>query len=153
MTNLKTAKLARWQVRTLCLSGGILWLSGAIWLWLHYFGQINGDFGPEANPVEPWMLRLHGAAMIAALIGGGSLLVAHVWRGWTYRNQRVLGSLLGITTILLILSGYGLYYIGEDAVRSVVSAVHWIIGLSGLPVFLLHYRQGRKTGRNSTRSS
>lgn len=144
MLHLKTAKLARWQVRLLSWSGAILWLSGVAWLYLHYFGQHQGEFGPETGPVEPWMLKFHGAAMIAALIGAGSLLVVHVWRGWGYKSQRWLGSLLTGTIALLIVTGYLLYYVGDESLRPWISLLHWIVGLGGLPVFVLHYRQGQR---------
>lgn len=143
MLHLKTAKLARWQVRLLGWSGGILWISGVAWLLAHYFGRIDGEFGPQANPAEPWLLRLHGAAVIAALLGAGSLLVVHVWRGWQYRGQRLLGLLLTTTAALLILTGYMLYYVGGDAVRNWVSAAHWIAGLIAMPIFVMHFRRGK----------
>lgn len=147
MLHLKTAKLARWQIRLLCWSGGILWVSGFAWLVLHNFGQVKGEFGPEANPAEPWMLRLHGAAMIAALLGAGSLLVVHVWRGWGYRSQRVLGVLLTGIVALLILSGYLLYYVGDEDLRSWISIIHWVVGIVLLPTFMLHYLRGRRIRR------
>ena len=145
MLHLKTARLARWQVRLLCYSGGLLWVTGAIWLLLHNFGQIEGAFGPQTNPAEPWMMRLHGAAMLAALLGAGSLLVVHVWRGWHYRSERVLGLMLTIIVGLLILSGYLLYYVGDEALRPLISAGHWIAGLIILPIFILHYRRGKRS--------
>jgi len=145
MLHLKTAKLARWQVHLLCWSGGLLWLSGVAWLLLHNFWQVHGEFGPEANPAEPWLLRLHGAVLIGALLGGGSLLVVHVWRGWTYRSQRVLGLLLTSLFGILITTGYLLYYVGEENVRPWISLIHWVIGVVALPAFVLHYRRGRAT--------
>lgn len=144
MLHLKTAKLARWQIRLLCWSGGLLWMTGTAWLLLHHFFQIEGEFGPEANPAEPWLLRLHGAAMLAALLGAGSLLVVHVWRGWTYRSQRVLGSVLTAIIGALMVSGYLLYYVTDDSMRGAVSLAHWIIGILILPLFVLHYRQGKR---------
>jgi hypothetical protein len=147
MLHLKSARLARWQIRLLCWSGGLLWVTGVAWLLLHNFGQVEGEFGPEANPWEPWMLRLHGAAMIAALLGLGTLLVVHVWRGWGYRGQRLLGSLLTAVLALLIVTGYLLYYAASETIRPWTSIVHWVIGLVLLPLFLLHYRQGRRIGR------
>lgn len=144
MLHLKTAKLARWQIRLLCWSGGLLWVTGTTWLLLHHFFQVEGEFGPEANPAEPWLLRLHGAAMLAALLGAGSLLVVHVWRGWTYRSQRMLGSVLTAIVGALIMSGYLLYYVTDDGVRSIVSLLHWIVGIAILPLFVLHYRQGKR---------
>jgi len=148
MLHLKTAKLARWQIRLLCWSGGLLWATGIAWLLLHNFGQVQGDFGPEANPAEPWMLRIHGAAMIAALLGCGSLLVVHVWRGWNYRSQRVLGLMLTTILGILIATGYLLYYLGDEEARSMASLVHWVIGLGVLPVFIWHYIAGKRIRRS-----
>lgn len=147
MLHLKTARLARWQIRLLVWSGTALWLSGAAWLLLHYYGQRPGEFGPEINPAEPWMLRLHGAALIPALLGIGSLLVVHVWRGWQYRSQRTVGvALLGVLG-LLVLTGYLLYYTDEEWGRRWISLAHWVVGL-GVPVlFTWHYRAGKRLGR------
>lgn len=147
MLHLKTAKLARWQVRLLCWGCAALWLSGVAWLLLHNFIQVQSDFGPEANPLEPWMLRIHGAAMQIVLLGLGSLLVVHVWRGWTYRSQRALGISLLSVAGLLIVSGFMLYYVGDEDWRGVTSTAHWIVGILALPMFLLHYFQGKRIRR------
>ena len=142
-----SARLKRWQVRLICWSGGLLWLSGLAWLLLDNFGQIQGEFGPEANPFEVWMLRLHGAAMVAALLGTGGLLVTHVWAGWRMRSQRVLGLSLTFATAILIVTGYLLYYIGDEYWRSWTSIVHWVVGLAIVLLFLLHYRQANRIRR------
>jgi hypothetical protein len=143
MQHLRTAKLARWQIRLLSWSGGMLWLTGVAWLLLHYFGRIKGEFGPEANPLEPWMLRLHGLAMIVSLLGVGTLLVVHVWKGWGYRYQRLIGFLLLSAVAVLILTGYLLYYVGDEEARSLVSLVHWVVGVLLPVIFLVHYRRGQ----------
>ena len=149
MLHLKTAKLSRWQVRLIVVSGLVLLLTGIAWLLLHHFGQREGEFGPETNPLEPWMLRLHGAAMIASLLGVGSLLVVHVWRGWQYRSQRLIGIVLSTGVAWLILSGYLLYYVADEEWRAWLSISHWVAGLTGLPVFILHYTKGQKVRRSS----
>ncbi len=117
----------------------MLWLSGGAWLLLHYFGQIESEFGPETNPLEPWMLRLHGAALIPALLGFGALFVVHIPKGWKDRRQRLIG--IGLTTLvaLLILSGYLLYYAWDDDFRGWVSLIHWVIGLGVPIIFIWHY--------------
>ncbi|WP_176590289.1 hypothetical protein [Sphingobium sp. EM0848] len=144
MLHLKTAKLARWQIRLLCWSGGLLWGTGAAWLILHNFFQIEGEFGPEANPAEPWLLRMHGAAMLVTILALGSLLVVHVWRGWTYRSQRLLGGVMTALSTILILTGYLLYYLTEDGLRGNAALIHWLLGIMALPLFVLHYRQGKR---------
>jgi hypothetical protein len=141
------AKLARWQIWLLTLSGGTLWLTGVVWLLLHYFGQVQGDFGPETNPFEPWMLRLHGLAMIASLLGVGSLLAIHIVKGWQHRRQRLVGIfLLGIVG-LLVVTGYLLYYVGDDDRRWVISTLHWSVGLVLPTIFLIHYRRAQSIRR------
>jgi hypothetical protein len=93
------------------------------------------------------MLRIHGAAMQIVLLGLGSLLVVHVWRGWTYRSQRALGISLLSVAGLLIVSGFMLYYVGDEDWRGVTSTAHWIVGILALPMFLLHYFQGKRIRR------
>jgi hypothetical protein len=139
----RTARLARWQIWLLGVSGLLLWLSGCLWLWLHYYGQVPGDFGPQTHPLEPWLLRLHGLMMIPALLGTGGLFVAHIPKGWKYRFQRVPGSLLAALLLVLTFTGYMLYYASGDGLRSSVSLLHWITGLS-LPAFALWHYAGRK---------
>lgn len=145
--HLKSAKLARWQLHLVCWSGALLWLSGAVWLVLHNFLRVEGEFGPEINPLEPWMLRLHGAAMIGALLGIGSLLVVHVWRGWGYRSQRWIGVALISLAAFLTVTGYLLYYVGDDEWRGWISVAHWAGGIIALAAFLVHYRSGTRIGR------
>lgn len=151
MPNRRTAKLASWQIWLLTLSGSALWLSGAAWLLLHYFGQMPGEFGPEMNPIEPWMMKLHGLALIPALLGIGGMFIAHIPKGWTHVRQRVAGvTLCGVLTVL-IASGYMLYYVGAETVRDWTGIVHWAIGLALPFVFLWHYLNGIKLRRRQGR--
>lgn len=151
MPNTRSAKLARWQTRLLLISGSLLWLSGAIWLCLHYFGQVEGEFGPEVSPFEPWLMRLHGFALIPALLGVGGLLVTHIPKGWNDVPQRNIG--LALCTVLgwLILSGYLLYYVGNDFARSVSSFAHWSAGLAVPMLFLWHFKRGKSAKAKATR--
>lgn len=147
MPHRRSARLSNWQMWLLCLSLGLLWLSGAAWLLLHYYGQVQGEFGPETSPYEPWMLRLHGFVLIPALLGIGTLLLAHVPFGWKYRAQRVAGIALAGAMTVLILSGYLLYYLGDETLRPMVSLTHWALGLGGPVVFGWHYLNGRRLRR------
>jgi hypothetical protein len=140
----KTARLPKWQLWLICLSLGLLWLSGVIWLLLHYYGQVQGEFGPEANPGEAWMLRLHGFVLIPALLGMGSLMVVHAPKGWMYPGQRVAGVVLTASMVILTGSGYLLYYLGDEEWRSAIALAHWTIGLTSLVLFLWHFLNGRR---------
>ena len=139
MPNTRSARLARWQIWLLTISGSLLWLSGAAWLLLHYYGQVEGEFGVETNPLEPWMLKIHGAALIPALLGIGGLFIAHIPKGWKDYRQRLIGLALAVPIVLLILSGYMLYYVGDDDVRGWTSLIHWAFGLAIPILFIWHY--------------
>lgn len=152
MPHRKSARLAGWQVRLLVWAGVLLWLSGVVWLGFHYFGRFEGEFGPEINPLEIWMLRLHGLVMIPAFIGLGSLTVTHIPLGWKDRAQRPAAIALLLIFGLLIISGYALYYTGSVEMRDYSSLIHWIIGLPAPLIFLWHYRrrysaQGSRRGK------
>jgi hypothetical protein len=139
MPHTKSGRLSWWQLWLIMSSGAILWLSGAAWVLLHYFGEVQGEFGLETNPAQPWLLKLHGLVLIPAILVFGSLLVVHIPKGWNDKRQRVGGIIVtGIFTILII-SGYMLYYVGSDALRDLSSTLHWIIGISLPASFLWHY--------------
>lgn len=145
--HLNSARLARWQILLLQWSGGLLWLSGVAWLLVHHFGTVQGEFGPEVNPLEPWALRVHGAAMPVLMLGLGSLLVVHVVRGWTHRTQRWTGLALLVLLGLLAVSGYCLYYVAADGLRGPIGIMHWVIGIAVLPLFLWHRLRSRRRRR------
>jgi hypothetical protein len=116
----------------------VVWASGAAWLVFHYFVRTRGEFGPEPSPVEPWWLKLHGAAAFGALWAFGLLWGVHVVNGWGARRRRWSGGVMVALALVLIGSGYLLYYAGDDEARAVVSLTHWLIGLAAPLAFLWH---------------
>lgn len=151
MPHRRTARLAAWQIWLLTLSGGGLWLSGSAWLLLHYYGQTEGEFGPQMNPLEPDMLTVHGFMLIPVLLGIGGMFVAHIPHGWSHRHQRIAGVVLGVVLAVLIVSGYLLYYLGDEDWRSWASLGHWGLGLLLPLAFVWHYINGQKARRRPTR--
>ena len=137
-----SARLASWQIWLLSLAGGLLWLSGVAWLVLYYFGRSDGDLGPRTNPAEVWMLRLHGLVLLPGLLALGGLMVSHIPLGWVQRRQRMLGVLLSSVLAVLIVSGYLLYYLGDEGLRADASVIHWAFGLALPACFFLHYIRG-----------
>lgn len=116
-----------------------VWISGGLWLLFHNFPVKRGEFGPEVNPLEPWSLKVHGAFAVAAIWMFGLMWSVHVIRLWPFSWRRWSGGLMAGVVAWLILSGYLLYYVGDDKVRSIVSILHWGIGLAA-PVFFLWHR-------------
>ena len=101
--------------------------------------------------MESWMLKAHGAAAMVVLVLLGTLLPLHVKFAWRAgRNLRTGLSLLGLFGFL-VLTGYGLYYVGGEHLRSWISAAHLWIGLALPPVMLLHVWRGKKTRPSAER--
>ncbi len=141
--NAPAIRLGRWQQTYLYSVGALLILSGILWLIFHYFVRTEGEFGPTLHPLEPWWLRVHGIAAAAFLIGFGSVLPGHVQRAWGAARNRITGTIFFSVMLALIVTGYLLYYVGSDAVRSVMAIVHWAVGL-GLPLLAgWHVWRGR----------
>lgn len=126
-----------------------LFATGAVWAFFHYFAHRENEFG--SYPAEKWTLTLHGLLGGATLVLIGSLLPLHVKFAWHAQRNRPNGVVIITVFALLILTGYGLYYIGDEHFRSWTSWTHLIVGLA-LPIFLIvHIWRGRAT-RNANRS-
>ena len=118
---------------------GLCWFTGVLWLIFQYFVRVEDDFGFEGrHPLQKVWLVSHAIASFAAIWVFGVLWPNHVIKGWTQKARRPTGgTLFGLTT-WLTLTGIALYYVGTDAVRSVTSLSHWIVGVLTLVVFLVH---------------
>ena len=135
--------LPRWQRLAIYVATTALVVTGVIW-WALDFGR--GEAGAGATQV--WSLRLHGFAAMLGLVFFGSLLSAHIRIGWALQRNRVMGVTLGSLTVVLALTGYGLYYLGGDTARYVSSTLHLIFGLLMPFTLWLHIRRGRASRRN-----
>jgi small-conductance mechanosensitive channel len=68
---------------------------------------------------------------------------AHVQRAWRAKKNRTTG----ITSVaiygLLILTAFGLYYVGSEALRPWISTIHIAFGLAVPAVVVAHVMVGR----------
>jgi hypothetical protein len=142
-----TVRLGYWHQFSVYAATAALGVTGAVWLVCHYLLATPGDFGPQPHPMEPWMLRLHGAAAMAGLIVYGSLLPIHVRRAWSLRRNLVLGIAVIGAMLLLTLTGYLLYYAGGEESRAAISAVHWVAGLLAPALLTWHVMSGRSQSK------
>lgn len=117
---------------------GSAWLTGLGWLILHFYLRQQTEFGPMPHSLEAWSLRVHGACAFAALWLGGLLWAVHIPRAWVQKKRRYTGIAVGSLFLLLALSGYLLYYLGDEVWRDWVSIVHWVFGLVGIITLPLH---------------
>jgi hypothetical protein len=141
-------KLERWHRRSIYLTGALLLLSGAAWLVLHYFLRPVNQFGESVNPLEPWAMKLHGAATMGALFLVGSLLHHHIRRALRAGRNALTGWAMIATLAFLTLTGYGLYYVAGEGDRPVWSLLHWSVGFAVAILLVVHVLVGRRSVRD-----
>jgi Ni,Fe-hydrogenase I cytochrome b subunit len=138
-------RLERWHRRCVYASWALLILSGAAWLLARYYLRPVGQFGETIHPMEPWAMKVHGAAAMAMLFFLGTLLNSHIRRALKSGRNLVSGWSMIATVAVLIATGFGLYYLaGEDA-RPAWSAVHWLVGLGWAALGIVHVLAGRSS--------
>jgi hypothetical protein len=113
-----------------------LFFSGLIWMLFNFYLDYETPF----RFLNTWNLRLHGLAAFGFLIVFGMILSTHISFNWQVKkNRRWSGIILTAIFVALILSGYFLYYSGDDDFRSFTSYFHWIIGLICSVFFMTHF--------------
>ncbi len=137
--------LAAWQRCALYGSIATLLLSGVLWLAVHY--SVGAGAGELPNPLEPWSMRMHGAAAFAALFAFGAAASSHVPSAWRIsghshsRNQRSTGLVLCLLASILVLTGYALYYFAPDALRPAIGWFHSGAGIALGAMLACHRRR------------
>ena len=138
-------RLPQWQRRSFYATFGVLLASGTAWLVAHFFLRTAGAFGMAIHPLEPWSMKLHGAAAMLALWLVGTLLQLHIRRGLVAGRNLSAGWSMIVLLAVLSLTGYALYYIASEESRPLWSVAHWACGLLLPPLVWLHVATGRKT--------
>jgi hypothetical protein len=120
----------------------LLWLSGAAWLLAHYAFPQHNEFGALPNPSEPWLMRLHGILAVAGVFLLGWATAAHIPATWRAALSRVSGLWLAGCALVLVLSGYALYY-STGALHEGAGAVHEWLGVAALFAGAAHWTRVR----------
>lgn len=136
-------RLGRWHRRSIYVACVALLASGLAWLLVHFFMRPASRFGEAVHPLEPWTMKIHGAAAMAALVLAGSLFHVHIRRAIKAGRNLVPGWTVLAAFVVLVVTGYGLYYLTDETDRPVWSALHWIVGLAAAVVFPAHILNGR----------
>jgi hypothetical protein len=140
-------RMERWQRRAVYAVLIMLAGSGMVWLLAHYLLRSQGEFGETVHPLEPWSMKLHGAAAMAALFFIGSMINSHIRRAQRAGRNLVAGWVLIAALAALTVTGYGLWYIAGEDSRGIWSMAHWLVGLA-FPVLLVwHIAHGRSLRR------
>ena len=122
--------------------GAVLWVSGAVWLALHHVFPQSTPFGLLPNPWEAPLMRAHGLIAVCAVFLIGWMMAAHVTRRWARGRNRRSGLVLGGVALLLIVSGYALYYI-TGSPHDAAAVAHEAIGILSPVAALAHWWRNR----------
>jgi hypothetical protein len=117
---------------------GALWLTGCGWLILDQFAARRGPFGAVPHPLEPPLLLLHGVSSLAAMYLLGWITARHVLRWWTSDMRRLSGSALAAIIVLLVVSGFALFFVADDEWQRAAAVVHEVLGVA-ITVFAVQH--------------
>jgi hypothetical protein len=136
-------RMPQWMRRWIYGVGLASALSGLVWLLLHNFFSVEGEFGPQPHPFERSAIVAHGAAAVAAAWVLGLIWMGHVRRGIAFGRKLPSGFGLVALVAFLMLSGWGLYYLGDESLRAWTATAHWVVGLGAVLLLLLHRKRHR----------
>jgi hypothetical protein len=136
-------KLRPGHRRLLYIVSLLLLLSGAVWAWINHLDQ-TAQASERTRDFKPWILKLHGLSAMLFVLLLGTLLPGHVRRAWRASRNRRSGAFFLTAAGALTLSGYLLYYIGDEAWRNAMSNFHLWLGLAAPVLLLWHIRSGRR---------
>ncbi len=126
--------------RVIYLIFSLLWGSGLIYILDRYFS--NTLFKAEAprTALQFIAMEAHAAIAFLTLIVLGSL-VEHVKRAWPLNKSRFSGLLIISCLLILLVTSWGLYYVGDDSLRYQTIFIHSFLGLIFPVVFFIHLKK------------
>ena len=125
----------------------ILFATGLAWLIADQLKDSpNGEFWQAAIAN---LLMAHGGAAMMTLLLLGALFPIHIARAWQGRLNRISGAIMIIFNVVLIVTAFGLYYLGSETLRPWVSDLHIVAGVAFPAALAIHIWLGRRFKRKS----
>lgn len=109
---------------------GLLLMPGALEMRMEWDVPWSLDRGSRV-----WTAAGHAASYFATLLLLGALWTIHMRTGWRRAENTLSGNLMLASFGLLVLSGLGLYYAGDEAFGRIALYGHLLAGLA-LPLLL-----------------
>ncbi len=120
---------------------GLLFATGIVWL---VADRLKDGPGSDLwQQTAAYALMVHGGLTMVTLMFLGALVPSHVQRAWRAKKNRTTGFVSLAVYGFLILTAFGLYYLGSDAVRPWLSFMHIAVGLSVPALLAAHVLVGR----------
>jgi hypothetical protein len=120
----------------------VLFLTGAGWLVADWKKDVE-----IWQQTAAFLLMVHGGGAMVTLLLLGELIPTHVRRTWRTRKNRASGSMVATLNTLLIVTAFGLYYLGSETLRAWISWIHIAAGFSLSLSIPVHIVLGRRESR------
>ena len=129
----------RWSIYA---AFAVLFLTGAGWLVAN--SQKEFSTGEAWQQTAVYLLMVHGGAAMATLLLLGALIPLHALRAWRAAQNRISGSVMAMFNAVLIVTAFGLYYLGSETLRPWMSWIHIAAGCLLALWFQVHIVLGRR---------
>lgn len=136
-------QLSRRHRRTLYTVSLALFLSGLAWIVMRRLDEA-GRAGDELRHWKTVALQLHGLVGAGFVLLLGTLLPGHTRRAWHAKKNRANGAFFLTAVSVLIVTGYLLYYVGDETWRERLSDTHLWLGLAAPVLLGWHIFSGRR---------
>jgi hypothetical protein len=121
----------------------VLLVTGAAWL---AADQLKDSPGGELwQQIAAYLLMVHGGTAMMALTFLGALFPVHIRLGWRSGRNRLTGPAMVTFNALLIVTAFGLYYLGAETLRPWMSTIHIGAGFALPALFIAHVLLGRRS--------
>jgi hypothetical protein len=134
------ARLSRRISAALLATLALLWLTGALWLGLHYLWAKPDEFGVIRHPLEAPTVLVHGIIALLALFLLGWFAGRHA--GAAGSGRRIAsGWLLTLLLAALVVAGCAQLFVASAPLQSGLAVVHELLGVALLLPVLVHARR------------
>ena len=141
-------QLSRRHRWTLFVIGLALLLTGLAWVWLQQMDEA-GNLTEAWRELKMGLMKTHGWAAVGFVLLLGTLIPVHIRHSWHARRNRANGVCFLSAVSLLTLTGYALYYLGDEQLRALCSDVHFWLG-SIIPLLLIwHIWSGHRATKTT----
>jgi hypothetical protein len=123
---------------------GALWLTGCLWLYLDLFQAKRDQFGATPHPLASPMLMLHGIVAIVSMYLFGWITARHILRWWSGGLRRISGAALTLVLIILVVSGFALFFLVDDQLQHGAALIHEVLGLAVTVFVIQHWFFGKR---------
>jgi hypothetical protein len=89
-------------------------------------------------------MKLHGAAAFVSMFLLGAVWSSHISCAWKYRRNRLAGASFAGSIVVLVATGYVLYYFNGEGLRMLSKWGHWTEGAAVGLLFWNHLARGRR---------